>query len=1272
MSNYALFAICLIPARAASAQRRDEDITPWQLRRFAGTKGGVRTLLGCLWIFAFLLPLHFLIALDWKSARDHGFAELPVPKSGKTGFTPMPGKETGILFTHVLTEERGLSNQIFMSGSGLAAGDVDGDGGCDLYFCNLDGPNALYRNLGSWKFEEIAARAGVACKENASTGAVLADVDGDGHLDLLVSSIGRGVRLFLNDGKGAFTENTAAAGLASHTGSMSMALADIDGDGDLDLYVANYQTSTMQDEPGIVFRVGFTNDQPTIRLIDGQPPTTEAQKRYRVDPVSRTILENGEADVLYRNDGAGKFTPISWTDGSFLDEDGQRVSVPYDWSYTAMFRDMNQDGAPDIYVCNDADSIDRIWLNDGAGRFKAMARLAIRHTSFSSMGVDFADLNRDGHDDFFVADMLSREHAVRQTLMADRRPFIPPGQIDNRPQYGHNTLFFNRGDGTYAEVAQFSGVEASDWSWTPVFLDVDLDGFEDLLITTGLERSLRNADARAFISAERAARKLSKSEFLNLRKRMPRLQNPNFAFRNRGDMTFELVSGAWGFDSRQVSHGMALADLDNDGDLDVIVNCMNGPPLIYRNDSVASRLAVRLKGKAPNTRGVGAKIRMLGAAVTQSQEMISGGRYLSGDDAMRVFACGAATNSLSLEVTWRSGKRSLLADVKPNRIYEADESGAQPAADRRSPMANRPLFKDVSELLQHQHYEQGYDDLERQRLLPRRFSQLGPGVSCGDFNNDGRDDVIIGCGHGGALGLYANNGRGGFDRIRSGHLTGKFTDDVAAVLALPAAPQSGTLLVAVANYEGGQTNAPPVRQFEFLAGGVDAGVALPSMPASAGPMAWGDVSGNGQITLFVGGRIIGGRYPEAASSGLYRKVDGKFRVDEKEQKGFEKAGLVSGAVFSDLNGDGFPELILACEWGPVKVFLNRQGKFSDVTEALGLAKYRGWWNGVTTGDFDGDGRMDIVAANWGRNHRYHYYGAQPLRLYFGDANGDGSVQLLEAYSDPVLRQIVPVRHADILGQAMPLVQERYRSFAAFSQASVKEILGERMNTMQELNATLLDSTVFLNRGDRFEAVPLPTEAQWAPAFGVNVADMDGDGHEDIFMSQNFFGVDPESSRHDAGRGLWLKGDGRGKFAAVSGSDSGVLVYGEQRGSALCDYDQDGRVDLVVSQNGAQTKLYRNEGAKPGLRVRLQGPAANLTGIGAVLRLVCGGQMGPAREIHAGSGYWSQDSAVQVMAVRQTPAQIRVRWPGGKVVTADVPAGAREISVDSDGKITAQR
>jgi hypothetical protein len=336
-----------------------------------------------------------------------------------------------------------------------------------------------------------------------------------------------------------------------------------------------------------------------------------------------------------------------------------------------------------------------------------------------------------------------------------------------------------------------------------------------------------------------------------------------------------------------------------------------------------------------------------------------------------------------------------------------------------------------------------------------------------------------------------------------------------------------------------------------------------------------------------------------------------------------------------------------------------------------LDQLTGWWNGVTTGDFDGDGRLDIVAGNWGRNSKYENFRARPLRTFFGEWTIPGVVDVFEAYEDPDLKKLVPWATYR-LARLLPWVAERFPTQTAFSTAGIDDLLGDRAKTAKVLEAVWLETTVFLNRGDHFEARPLPIEAQFSPAFGVNVADMDGDGNEDIFLSQNFFAVDGDTSRYDAGRGLWLAGDGRGGFRSVPGQESGVKVYGEQRGSAVSDYDGDGRVDLVVSQNGAETRLYRNAAARPGLRVRLAGPPGNPGGVGALIRLVSGQRTGPAREVHAGSGYWSQDSAVQVLAAPPARAQLRVRWPGGREVSTELPAGVKEVAVDSAGKIIRSR
>jgi hypothetical protein len=464
-------------------------------------------------------------------------------------------------------------------------------------------------------------------------------------------------------------------------------------------------------------------------------------------------------------------------------------------------------------------------------------------------------------------------------------------------------------------------------------------------------------------------------------------------------------------------------------------------------------------------------------------------------------------------------------------------------------------------------------------------------------------------------------------------------------------------------------------------------------------MAVADLDGDGQLDLFVGGRVMAGRWPEPASSMMFRGTGDQWTPDAENTKALAQVGLVSAAVFSDLDGDGDADLVVACEWGPLRIFRNTQGKLQPwdptVERSTGsgdggggerekgrkgevppapflpcsLSQLTGWWNGVTTGDFDADGRMDIAASNWGRNTRFESHRNRPLQLLYGDLNGDGVVEAIEAYYDPVLKKDVTERQLDFLAKAMPFLRARFTSHLAFGRVSVQEALGEQGKAAQRLDATWLESTVFLNRGDRFEARVLPVEAQMAPAFAICAGDLDGDGREDLFLSQNFFAVQPETPRYDAGRGLWLRGDGRGGFTAVPGQESGILVYGEQRGAALGDFDRDGRVDVAVAQNSAETKLYRNAGAKPGLRVRLAGPAGNADAVGAMLRLRSGAASGAVREIHAGSGYWSQDSAVQVLAMPDGPAKLWIRWPGGMGTNeVEVPVGAREVSVEPGGRL----
>ena len=1155
-------------------------------------------------------------------------------------------------------------------GSGVAAGDVDGDGWCDLYFCRVEGGNVLYRNLGNGRFQDITAAAGVACEGQHSTGAVFADVDGNGTLDLLVNARGGGTRLFLNDGHGHFHE-ASDGGLVRRFGATSMALADVDGNGTLDLYVANYAATKIEDHPNAHFTTRLVNGQLVITAIDGVPTTSpELTNRYFVD-ASRVVRERGEPDILYLNDGHGHFTPVSWTGGTFTDDRGQPLTEPpYDFGLSVRFRDLNGDGIPDLYVTSDLFPPDLIFLNDGRGHFRAVSNLAIRHTSRFSMGVDFADINRDGHDDLFVLDMLSREHErrIEQTegVMALT---LPVGVIDNRPQYMQNTLFLNRGDGTYAEIAAFSGLEATEWAWMPAFLDVDLDGYEDVLITAGHNRDSLNTDAVRQMRALSRGRHLTDEEFRALKKKYyPVLKLPTLAYRNQGDLTFQDQSHAWGFDYVGMSQGLCLADLDHDGDLDVIVNRLNDVAGIYRNDTVAPRVAVRLKGKPPNTQGISARIKVSGGPVPQSQVVECGGRYLSCDEALRTFAAGPATN-LTIEVRWRNGTVSVVPHARPNRIYEIDEQGAQAAPGPSAAPTAAPLFRDVSALLNHTHHQETFNDFEDQPLLARKLSQGGPGVSWVDVDGDARDDLVIGTGLGGHLAVFYNDGHGGFAPVQGAPLDHPEARDQSTVLGWRTTGAETVLLAGSSNYQDAGAAGSCVRQYALARHVVED--TFPGWEATVGPLAMADVDGDGLLDVFVGGRFLPRGYPAAVPSLLFRGTGTKFSLDDNNCVALAQAGLVSGAVFSDLEGNGWPDLVLACQWGPIRVFHNDHGKLLDVTHALGLDRYLGWWNGVATGDFDGDGRLDIVASNWGRNTKYQSHRDHPLQVFYGEWRTPGVVDQLEAYFDDTLQKVVPWATFAV-AQAMPWIAERFPTHRAYATASVAELLGDRMATTKVLQANWLETTVFLNRGDHFEAHPLPPEAQFAPAFGVAVGDLNGDGNEDIVLSQNFFAVDGDTVRYDAGRGLVLEGDGRGGFRAVPGQESGVAVYGEQRGCALGDYDGDGREDLVITQNGAQTKLYHNEGAKPGLRVHLAGPPGNPWGIGAELRLQFGSRLGPLREIHAGGGYWSQDSPVQVLGGPEPPTGLWVRWPGGKTMTVAIPSGAREIKVDPSGRLTVTR
>jgi hypothetical protein len=1181
---------------------------------------------------------------------------------GRTGFTTLDSTRTGLRFTNTLSRARMARNSSLMGGSGVALGDVDGDGWCDVYLCGLEGPNALFRNLGDWRFVEIAAAAGVACEGSLSRGAAFADLDGDGDPDLLVTTNGGGTRCFTNDGRGSFTEATEAAGTAARTGSTSLALADVDQDADLDLYVVNFGVNSVLRDGGAI----------SVREVGGQL-TVMGRHANRLKFVDGVLVEYGEPDAMFLNDGRGRFRPLPAEPGWLQDETGQPMRLPWDFGMAAQWHDLNGDGRPDLYVCNDFHTPDRIWINLGEGRFRAIAPEAVRKLSTAAMGLDGADLDRDGHPDIVVVEMLSRDPARRLRQMTPDAPTAPhPGRWADRPQTGRNTLLWNRGDGTFAEIACFAGIAASDWSWMPACLDVDLDGFEDILVVNGHAYDLMDLDttARERVADARSAG-IKPWDF-------PRFVTPNCAFRNRGDLTFEEVGERWGFDATSDCNGLAFGDLDNDGDLDVVLNCLNAPALLLRNESAAPRLLVRLRGRPPNTQGIGAvlTVRVPGLP-PQSQTFLAGGRYQSADEPARLFAAGHPTNLAALEVRWPSGRRDVVTNVPVNHLVDLHELGRlDPLAPPPPPP---PWFADHSRDLNHRHQETPYDDLGRQPLLPRRLSQLGPGVAWFDVDGDGRDELFIGAGAGGALAAYAIRKDGRFESLPTRIPKAWQGAPQTGLAGLTLAPGQPALLAGVSGYE--HTNWLPTAALVFTPGRADPGgleataVLDNPLAASVGPLAVADLDGDGDLDVFVGGRVVPGRYPVAAGGAVFRNEAGALRFDAEASRDLAEAGMISGAGFSDLTGDGLPELVLACDWGPLQVWRNHQGRLVPWDVALrpatpdgatSLSRLTGWWQSVAAADFDGDGRLDLVAGNWGRNSPWQPAPGRPLRLWYGDFDEDAVIDLVDAEWSTAANRWLPRVRWSRLTAALPGLAAAFPSNAAYADAGVEGILGVHAASARLVEAAELSSIVLLNRGDAFERVTLPREAQLAPVFGITPGDFDGDGVDDLFLAQNFFGLPTAAGRQDGGRGLLLRGEGQGRFSAVPGQVSGLLIYGEQRGSATADYDHDGRLDLCVAQNGGETKLYRNTHARPGIRVRLAGPPANPGGVGAQIRWRAGDEWGPTRELHAGAGYWSQNSLITTIPAHRHPTHLWVRWPGGGVTETPVPPGTTEVTARPAG------
>ena len=982
------------------------------------------------------------------------------------------------------------------------------------------------------------------------TGVSMADVNGDGALDIYVSAVnyltmaGHNV-LYVNDGKGAFADRTAQYGLAFSGFSTQSLFFDYDRDGDLDLYLLNHSVHTER-------QIG-----------------TAARREERHPQAG---------DRLYRNDGE-RFTDVSETAGIFGGVEGFGLGV--------VASDVNLDGCLDVYVANDFQENDFLYLNDCRGHFTEVGTRAFSHTSRFSMGADAADMNDDGRPDIMTVDMLPEQEAIFKTSASYEgwNLFEMRLRAGYSVQYPRNALQLNRGDGTFAEIGLLAGVAASDWSWGPLFADLDNDGRKDLFITNGIYRRPNDLDYINYVGNEAAqaalARGVTREENQELLKRMPQIPLPNHAYRNEGNLRFTDMAAAWGLNEKGFSNGSAYVDLDDDGALDLVVNRINAPVAIYRNLSRTAPnaghwLQLRLRGAKGNTDGIGAKVIAVTGPHRQLVEQQPVRGFQSSVDRRLHFGFGAATVADSLIVIWPDTRYQILTRVTLDRALTLHQDSAR-GTWRYEPVRVTSAADDAPTAgAAVVHAENDFLDYNREPLMPHVVSAEGPALAVADVNGDGRDDMFVGGAkwQRGTLLLQQADGRF-TESSASTFAADSVAEDVDALFFDADGDRDLDLYVVTAGNEFWSEFEELADRLYLNDGRGTFSRAANALPAdfreNGSTVAAADFDGDGDQDLFVGSRVVAREYGRIPTSHLLRNDGtGKFsEVTDAIAPGLARAGLVTEAQWADVDGDRTPDLIVAGEWMPVRIWLNAKGTLREHT-ASGIGNASGWWNSLRIADVNGDGSPDLVLGNAGQNGVLKPAGKEPVRMYVHDFTGTGSTkQIITRY---VGGTPYPLAGRDELVKLMPAIRGKYPSFASFGASRLEEIFDpDEVAKAEVREATMFESAVALNDGTgRFTLKPLPVTAQLSMVFATVVHDVNADGHHDLLLAGNQYGVPPVLGRYDASRGALLFGDGTGSFRVASPAES-LPLEGQVRAMALVK--RPGKSPwLAVARNGAALQL----------------------------------------------------------------------------------------------------
>jgi hypothetical protein len=1126
--------------------------------------------------------------------------------SPDTLFELIEPDDSGITFENTIYEDDTyniLKFSYLYNGGGVSVGDFDNNGLTDIFFTGNMVENKMYLNQGDFKFTDITKEANVGALGKWMYGSASIDINNDGWLDLYVcASISRMPEerinaLYINQGLNdngipTFKDEAEAYGLTENGHSTHATFFDYDLDGDLDLYI-------------------LSNSK-----IEGIPTSY----RHKVKDGSAD-----NTDKLYRNNGNGTFTDVSDEAGILIEGFGLGIGL----------LDVNKDGAPDIYVGNDYITNDLLYVNDGEGKFSDNIDSMIKHQSRFSMGNDVADINNDGLMDIYTLDMLPETNLRKKTVMMANGyiVYLNDFRYGYTHQHVRNMLQLNNGNQNFSEIGQLAGIQQTEWSWSPLFADFDNDGYKDLLVTNGYPKDITDND---FISFRKEANLYTPTE--QLLEMIPVVRIPNYAFKNNGDLTFEDVSTNWGFTQPSFSNGAAFADFDNDGDLDYVVNNINMPAFLYRNTANDQEhvknhyLRIDLKGTKQNPKALGAKVTIHydGDKIQYHEHNIYRGYVSTVEDKIH-FGLGSSQTIDQLTVIWPDQKVTTLSDLSADQTISIDYQKAAKTdgtKDHEKPLLMTEISAEIG--ADFTHIENDYIDYNIQRNIPHKFSQSGPAVAVGDINGDELDDFYI-----------------GGSKDQSGHFfvqskDGKFTSKPLLSNVEGIEEDMGSLLFDADN-DGDQDLYVVSGSFEYPSGSdyfqdrlyINDGQgnfnlnlsALPPIKTSGSTVRAADYDADGDLDLFVGGRVIVGSYPFAPESYILQNDAGVFTdITHSVSRSIKNKGMITDALWSDYNGDGRMDLIVIGEFMNVTFYKNEGGQLIE-DDDTGVNQYTGWWNSIVSGDFDQDGDMDYVVGNVGENNFYCASPDQPLRITAKDFDKNGAVDaILSCYfkaEDGTMKPF-PIHSWNELNAQSPIFRARFQQFKEFGVTTIDELFrpgeleGALILEANHLSTSYLENT---GKGD-FVIKKLPVEAQFAPVNGMLVEDVNNDDHLDVICIGNDFGNEVNTGQFDAITGLVLLGDGKGSFSVSKSAQSGFFVNGDGKALAKLISEDDQPV-FIASQN--KDRLLAFKSAANNQKIINTDPLDAY----AIINYTDGRK--EKRDVNYGSGYLSQSSRKLVIS-----------------------------------------